>query len=118
MTLLQILLSFCYSLVVAENPQNPQTESFLQFLELPNLFENALESREPTQSPATLDHKGNHKGSCCLVISTGLKATSHLSIAVYKLPYRTNSCYPRLGPDLDPEEIPIDDEDELEELDE
>lgn len=63
----------------AENPQNPQTQSFLQFLELPNLFENALESREPTQSPATLDHK---------------------------------------GPDLDPEEIPIDDEDELEELDE
>lgn len=52
------------------------------------------------------------------IIKVNIKATSHLSIAVFKLLYGTNSCFPCIGPDLDPEEIPIDDEDELEELDE
>ncbi|XP_065849868.1 lariat debranching enzyme [Euphorbia lathyris] len=33
-------------------PRNPQTESLLQFLELPYLLDNTSESREPTSSPA------------------------------------------------------------------
>ncbi|KAJ4707738.1 Lariat debranching enzyme [Melia azedarach] len=61
----------------SEIPRNLQTESFLQFLELPNLLENGSESREATQSPVSLNQR---------------------------------------GPDLDPEEIPIDDVDELEEI--
>ncbi|KAK1550255.1 hypothetical protein Q3G72_016222 [Acer saccharum] len=42
----------------SENPRNPQTESFLQFLELPYLLDNATESREVPQSPASMNYRG------------------------------------------------------------
>ncbi|KAJ0030338.1 hypothetical protein Pint_12541 [Pistacia integerrima] len=55
---------------LSENPRNPQTESFLLLLELPNLLDNA-------QNPASSSHR---------------------------------------APDIDSEEIPIDDIDDIEEL--
>ncbi|KAJ9674110.1 hypothetical protein PVL29_023578 [Vitis rotundifolia] len=39
--------------------RNPQTELLLQFLELPYLLDNTLESRDPTHSPMSLISRGS-----------------------------------------------------------
>lgn len=44
----------------AGNNRNPQTESFLQFLELPYLLDNALKSRETAEKLSSIDHRGSY----------------------------------------------------------
>ena len=42
------------------NTRNPQTESFLQFLELPYLLDNLFESSAVVESPVSLFHGGKN----------------------------------------------------------
>lgn len=44
-------------------PRNPQTESFLQFLELPYILDNMSEAKDLSYSPASLLQSGNQSFS-------------------------------------------------------
>ncbi|CBI19325.3 unnamed protein product, partial [Vitis vinifera] len=51
--------------------RNPQTELLLQFLELPYLLDNTLESRDPTHSPMSLISRGIFSHSLSVVVEVG-----------------------------------------------
>lgn len=92
---------------MAEYTRNPQTESLLQFLELPYLLDNTSESSQVPRSPLPLIRTGNNFFFSVLVTNflfyAFLKLISKLSVGSLE----DNS-----------EDIPIDDVDDVDELEE
>ncbi|KAF5456849.1 hypothetical protein F2P56_026283 [Juglans regia] len=97
-------------------PRNPQTESFLQFLELPYLLDNMSEPKDLSYSPASL-LQSDILPSCWPCLRDCCRNCLPLSPMEVFLQVAALKTGSKLGSfDDNSEAIPIDDVDELEEL--